>query len=255
VIECGSLEYAQARLQSRHGQRASDATWQQLETTREFAALLEAARGGPLRRWVGGLTADADAARIEAQVRTHWRAAVSEISGWMPLAWQPALGWCEVLPELPWLQHLARGGEAQPWMEDDEAWRALCAAPPHTRAAVLAEGPWAALAAAWAAPTGLGSAWHDAWVRRMPQPAAVAGTSLRPLVELMRRHAEAFAAAPPGPGALLRRDLQARLALLLRRATLEPAAAFIHLALSALDLERLRGELLRRALFPHATVA
>ena len=36
----------------------------------------------------------------------------------------------------------------------------------------------------------------------------------------------------------------------MRRATLEPAAASIHLALTALELERLRGELLLRALFP-----
>jgi hypothetical protein len=53
----------------------------------------------------------------------------------------------------------------------------------------------------------------------------------------------------------LRRALQARLSLLLRRATLEPAAAFIHLALSALELERLRGELLVRKLFMNAKVA
>jgi len=31
---------------------------------------------------------------------------------------------------------------------------------------------------------------------------------------------------------------------------LDPAAAFIFLALAALDLERLRGELARRAAFP-----
>ena len=67
--------------------------------------------------------------------------------------------------------------------------------------------------------------------------------------------ASAFAAAAPGTGALLRRTLQARLALLLRRATLEPAAVFIHLALSALDWERLRAELLRRAWFPRWKVA
>jgi hypothetical protein len=255
VIECGSLEYAQARLQSRHGQRAGEAAWQQLETTREFAALLEAARGGALRRWVGGLTANADAARIEAHVRTHWRVAVAEVAGWMPLPWQPPLAWCSVLPELPSLQHLARGGEPQAWMDDDPPWRALCTAEPGTRATVLAQGPWAALAAAWPAPTSLGSAWRDEWLRRLPQPIAAAGDSLRDLVEVLRRHAAAFAAAPPGPGALLRRELQARLALLLRRATLEPAAAFIHLALDALDLERLRGELLRRALFPRAMVA
>jgi len=48
----------------------------------------------------------------------------------------------------------------------------------------------------------------------------------------------------------MRRALAVRLSLLYRRATLDPAVAFIFLALSALDMERLRGELLRRALFP-----
>ena len=53
----------------------------------------------------------------------------------------------------------------------------------------------------------------------------------------------------------LDRTLQARLAPWLRRAAAEPAAAFVHLALCALDLERLRGELLRRALFPQISLA
>jgi hypothetical protein len=71
----------------------------------------------------------------------------------------------------------------------------------------------------------------------------------------MRLHGAAFATATPGSGTPLRRALQARLSLLMRRATLEPAAAFIHLALSALELERLRGELLGRKLFANAKVA
>jgi hypothetical protein len=252
VIECGSLEYAQARLQSRHGERASESAWQQLETARELPALLQTARGSALRRWVAGLTASASAAQIEAVLRAQWRAAVAEVTGWMPGAWQPALAWCAVLPELPWLQHLARGGEAQPWMHDDAAWGTLYAAPPQARAAALAGGPWGALIVAWSAPTRLAQAWQDEWTRRLPEPLREADDSLRQLLAVCLRHAANFDAAPPGPGGLLRRDLQARLALLLRRSTLQPAAAFIHLALSALDLERLRGELLRRVLFPHA---
>ena len=45
MIDCGSLEYAQARVQARHGQRADELAWQRLETAREFAALLAGARG------------------------------------------------------------------------------------------------------------------------------------------------------------------------------------------------------------------
>jgi hypothetical protein len=97
----------------------------------------------------------------------------------------------------------------------------------------------------------MAGAWRAEWERRLPQSLAQGETSLSRLAVEVRKHGAAFAAAPPGPGWLLRRSLQARLSLLLRRTALEPAAAFIHVALCALDLERLRGELLGRALFAH----
>ena len=258
MIECGSIEYAQARLQSRHGQRATEAQWQQLESTREFAALLDGARAGPLHGWVAGLTAQADAQEIEALLRAHWHAAVAEVIAWMPGRWHGALAWCAVLPELPLLQHLARGGAPDAWTSQDPRWRELCAVPPGERAAQLAHGPWRALVQAWFAPDTLAAAWQAEWRRRLPQPLHDADDSLWLVLVALRRHGAAFAALAatvPGSGTPLRRALQARLSLLLRRATLEPAAAFIHLALSALELERLRGELLVRKLFMNAKVA
>jgi len=65
VIECGSLDYAQARLQARHGQRVDEAAWRRIETMREFAPLLELARGTALRPWLVGIAADSTAHRIE----------------------------------------------------------------------------------------------------------------------------------------------------------------------------------------------
>ncbi len=250
MIECGSLEYAQARLQARHGQRADDIAWQRLETPREFTALLDTARSSPLRAWVVGLTPHSSAHEIEAVLRGHWRAVVAEVSGWMPAAWQPALDWCALLPLLPALQHLARGGAVQPGMHDEPLLRTLGAAAPSARAATLATTEAAALAAAWPAPQTLGSAWQREWQRRLPQPLRRTDDSLHTVATLLQAHAAAFATAPAGSGTLLRRALQARLAPWVRRAAAEPAAAFVHLALCALDLERLRGELLLRALFP-----
>jgi hypothetical protein len=255
MIECGSLEFAQARLQARHGQRASEGVWQRLETAREFGLLLDSARASPLRPWVVGITAQATSNEIEAVLRAHWRALVAEVARWMPPAWRPALDWCAVLPDLPALQHLARGGEPGAWMHDDADLRALCAVPSNERRAAWAAGRLGALASAWSAPASLGHAWQAEWERRLPRPLSDADESLRLMVSTLRRHGAEFAAAAPGPGGMLRRALQSRLSLLLRRATLEPAAAFIHIALCALDLERLRGELLRRALFPNARVA
>ncbi len=249
MIECGSLEYAQARLQARHGQRVDEAAWRRIETMRDFAPLLELARGTALRPWLVGIAADSTAHRVEATLRGHWRALVDEAVAWMPRPWQAALAWCAVLPDLAPLQHLARGGEAAPWIADDGELGDLCAATPPARLAALAGGPLAALAPAWHAPHSIGRVWLEEWQRRLPQPLSEAGDALGQLVRTLDEHASAFAGASPGQGWQLRAALRARLSLLLRRAALEPAAAFIHVALCALDLERLRGELLRRVLF------
>lgn len=255
MIESGSLEFALARLQARHGQRASAAAWQRMETTREFGALLDVARSSPLRPWLVGITPASTSHQIELTLRAHWRALVAEVAAWMPAAWQAPMAWCAVLADLPVLQHLARGGEPGAWMHDDPDYRALCAVPPGERRAALAAGKFGALASAWPAPALLARTWLAEWRRRLPQQPGGVHDTLDQLTAVLRQHGAEFAAAPPGPGALLRRSLQERLVLLLRRATLEPAAAFIHVALCALDLERLRGELLSRLLFARARVA
>ena len=256
MIECGSLEFAQARLQARHAQRLSAAAWQRLETTREFAALLESARSSALHPWLAGITPASTSHQIEAVLRAHWRALVAEVAGWMPAAWQASVAWCASLPDLPLLQHLARGGEPSAWMHDDPDYRSLCAVARSERRAALAGGKFGALASAWLEPALLARAWRAEWQRRLPErPDDDEHDTLHQLTAALLQHGAAFAAAAPGSGGLLRRSLQARLSLLLRRATLEPAAAFIHVALCALDLERLRGELLSCLLFRRARVA
>jgi hypothetical protein len=255
MIECGSLEYAQARVHARHGSRIDEAAWRRIEVMRDFAALLELARGTALRPWLVGITAESKVHRIEAVLRGHWRELVAEVVAWMPPQWQRALAWCALLPDLAPLQHLARGGEPAPWMRDDDAWRELCTAKPQARAGMLASGPHAALMVAWTQPQALAQAWQAEWRRRLPQPIDAAGATMVHVVHALRDHDEAFAGAAAGQGWLLRAALRARLSLLLRRAALEPAVAFIHVALCALDLERLRAELLRRALFARWTVA
>lgn len=255
MIECGSLEYAHARVHARHGQRADEASWRRIEVIRGFAPLLEGAQGSALQPWLVGITADSEVHGVEAALRGHWRALIDERAAWMPLSWQPALQWCKVLPDLGPLQHLARGGEPAAWMHDDGLWRELCAAEPQARAAVLAAGPFAALAAAWAPPQSFGRAWLDEWQRRWPPAVGEAGDALQQLVRVLLDHRQLFVDAAPSEGWQLRGALRARLSLLLRRAAVQPAAAFIDLALCALDLERLRAELLRRLLFPRWQVA
>jgi hypothetical protein len=249
MIESGSLEFAQARLNARHGRRLREADWRRIESLRELGPLLEAARGTAMQAWLGGITAESSAHQVEATLRRRWREIVAEVAAWMPASWRAAIAWWAVLPDLAPLQHLAAQGEPAPWMRDDSTWRELCAAEPAARAARLAGGPLAALAVAWPAPQMLAGAWRAEWQRRWPPRRRAAGDTLARLVHALLDHERAFVAADPAQGWLLRGALRAQLVLLLRRATLEPAAAFIHLALCALDLERLRAELLRRIVF------
>jgi hypothetical protein len=77
----------------------------------------------------------------------------------------------------------------------------------------------------------------------------------RQLLPLLEDHRRAFAAPHTVDGWALRRELQARLVLLLRRHAVEPVEAFAYLALCAVELERLRGEITRRAAFPQRELA
>jgi len=244
VIAAGSVEYAHARIWARHGRRPDDALWHRIETTRDLAAVLELARGSALAGWLEGIGPGAGAHAIEAALRRHWRERVDEVASWMPPAWRAAIDWCGVLIDLPALQHVARGAAPPQWLLGDERQRALLDC-----AVADAGGLRTLLDAARADPTQLLRLWHDEWQRRLPRAGTGEGGAA-PLVSLLAEHADAFAAPQAIDGWALRRSLQGRLSLLLRRTLIEPATAFIYLALSALEFERLRGELLRRAAFP-----
>jgi hypothetical protein len=251
----GSIEYASARLAARFGARPDDRAWQRIEPVREFAALVEAARGTVLQPWLQGIAAHSSAHEIEAQLRARWQAQVVEVAGWMPERWQRAILWCAVLPYLPILLHLARREAPLPWMRGDARLADLCVGGYDTARAALAAGPWGPLASAWPTPDALPGAWRAEWQRRMPQHPAGDPRLLAALARTLTAHLAGSSGAPGREGRVSRRALQARLAVLFRRALLDPAAAFVFLALVALDLERLRGELLRRVAFPGLPLA
>jgi hypothetical protein len=235
------IEYAFARIAARHGQRPGAAQWHRIEHARTFAALQDATRGTPLERLTGGLAPDADAHAVEARLRRQWRALVDEVASWMPDAWRGAVLWCAVVPDLAVLAHAARNGPRWSWMDDDALYRDLAFVAPS------ATSPFAPLAGAWSAPETLGAAWHREFRGRVPP--AEAG----PLPELERsiaKHLAAFAESDVDDGTALRRRFDESLAALFRRAVLTPAAAFAFLAMALVDLERLRGEILRRVVFP-----
>jgi hypothetical protein len=247
VIDAGSLEYAHARLCARFGDRPDELVWRRIEMIREIDTLLETARASPLAAWIARIGPGASVHTMELAMRAHWRERVAAIAAWMPAAWRDSIEWCAMLVELPVLQHLARGGAAPRWLSDDP----LRAALGDDRAR---RGPGWLLAAASADPGRIAAIWRAEWDRRLPARRECPEL-LRETVRLLAEHANAFGDPSASDGWALRRALHARLSRLFRRATLDPAAAFIFLALSALDFERLRGEILRRVAFPRLPLA
>ena len=250
MIDAGSLEYAHARISARYGARADELGWRRLAMIRDLGAFLDAARTCALGAWVTAIGPDSDVHAIERALRAHWRERLAAIAAWMPPDWRAAIEWYGLWPALPVLQHLARGGTAPAWWRDDPLAAALREGQPASRDA----GAAMLLAAGKAAPERMGSLWHDAWLRRLPEPGK-APSLLAEFAGVMKAHAIQFCDPLQADGWAVRRALHARLAQLFRRATLDPAAAFIFLTLSALEGERLRGELVRRAVFPNVQLA
>ncbi|HEX4884257.1 MAG TPA: hypothetical protein VFX05_08975 [Casimicrobiaceae bacterium] len=240
----GSVEFAWARLSARQSRRPAPPDWHRIEALRSLAAVIDATRGGALAAWVAGVDPIAGPHEIEALLRTRWHERVDEVARWMPPAWQPAVAWWAVLPDLPVIAALARGMPLPAPVAD--AYQDLLHGPP------AHDSRWAPLAPAWGGVSTVANAWTAEWRRRLPCEPDAALTALERAVVA---HVRAFASTAPGSGTPLRVALAARLDALFRRATAAPAAAFVFLAQCLLDGERIRGELLRRAALPRAALA
>jgi hypothetical protein len=256
-----SIEYAQARLQARYGQRGHESLWTRLRGARTFGAALETLRGSPLREWVAAIVADADADEVELRLRAGLRARVGEVAGWMPEAWQPAVRWVATLVDLPAVTQLAAGEAPPPWMKRDPVLRSYAEADAHARRAALRNGALGAVVRAietrWSegrskhavTEVAARTAWFDEWRRRWPVQAGEDAAPLDALGRLFAQHVARFAVLPVDEAWAVRRDFERQLVLRFRRHALTPAAVFAYLALVALDLERLRGQLVVRAAF------
>jgi len=233
--------YAQARLQARHGAMPDERAWHALEASRTAAHYLAHARKGPLAGWVDGIDDGADVHRVEQALRARWRRYVDDVARWQAPAWRAATRWFGVLTELPLVAGLLRGDERA-----RAAWPDLPVdADTDARAGALRSAGLAPFATA--APEGgagaLAAIWLAEWQRRLP-PGAERDRVLRlPAEALVPRLADAAAeratAGEPARRALVK---------LFRRHAFSPVAAYAHLALVALDVERLRGGVAARSL-------
>lgn len=89
--------------------------------------------------------------------------------------------------------------------------------------------------------------WAAGLRSRLPQWPAEDIATYPALTQMLRAHRQRFSALPAGNAWPERAILEVRLLTLLRRNALEPVMVLAWIALLALEWERLRGELVRRA--------
>ncbi len=209
-----AIAYAQVRLQARQAERPTSAEWQMIETARDFAQCLDAAKRTSLGPLVTRLSRESDSAALEQGMRDAWAELVWEVASWMPAKWRPALMWMRPLPYLrlrraAWPRDSLTGAE-QVLMDCDTV--------------------------------DIARHWSREFARRLP---ARTGTIQGALAPLWDR----FADGPARPAADTER-LRTTLETVFRRRAQEPVAVFAWLGLAALASERLRGALLLALLFP-----
>jgi len=240
--------YAQARLQARHGNRPTEQLWQRLAGAGDLANFLQQAQRTSLRPWVLGMQATQTSHALELSLRQRFRGYIEEVASWLPGHWAAVVHPAKHLLDLPVLQFLLHGETAPPWLPGDAALRPFASENRASRREALHEAGRDYLVIAWQQGTPLSLAWLEHWQHQWPASRGFAA-GLTYLGRLLRRYLEEALAGHTAAGDRLRQPLVAGLGHAFRRYSCEPAAACAHLGLVALDLEKLRGELLQRALF------
>lgn len=249
-MSVSGFDYAQARLQARHGQRPDERLWRRLQGIGELSHYLQVARGSVLRRWVAGLQARQSSHEIEVSLRRQLRGYVDEVAGWLPQPWRAPIAWARRLPDLAAIQHLLSEPAVPAWMNADPALAPFTAGTLSERRTAMLDSDCACLAQHWnpSVPLPLYQTWLYCWEQMWPHAPRLT-TGLRQLGALHATQARAALAGVTDVSGLQRSALQAEYVRAFRRHPFQPAAAFAHLGLVALDVQRLRGAILRRLLF------
>jgi len=226
--------YLQSRVQARYALLPDDRLWLRLAALKELASFMEEARSTQLLQWVLGLSSHSSAEEIESHLRHRFADSITEVASWFRSEWRPAVYWLTTLDQLPALEHALRSSDLS----------AVAGMVPETRELTELRHRERDLRQVWI------SSWRSRW------PALSRGDrqGVESLLEMVERHWLGFPRLSVDKTWKARRDLEERIRLFFRSHLLQPAAAFAYLVLVALSLERLRAELLSRALFNQQAV-
>ena len=259
------MEYAQARIQSRFGERPSRASWLRLEGVRETGSFMEAANRTGLQRWIAGLDERSPWHRVELALRERLRGAIRETARWMPSAWRDAFLWTLHLVDLPALAGIARGEAVPSWMHDDpvmhfyldgDASRRPSGALDNAHRLLLQSASLDAVKpqarGAWGVDASMLAEWFKLWKRTWPANRPAESEGAAEMARQFAAHLSGFeSCTTPDRANALRAAWEDELRRSFRRGALLPVAGFAFLALTALDLERLRAMLAERMLIAH----
>lgn len=224
------FSYAQSRLHARLASRLTDSDWQRLEASRDLAHCLDAAGRTRARVYSERLDRNSGPHAIERVMREGWMAHVGEIARWVPQPWRAATRWLAVLPYLRWYA-------ADPDAESRPGWLT-----PEPEIAI----PRAMTSRADNAAT-LPDHWMPDWERAIPA-ASVRRSAPEVLAPALARFLSRDEVPVPHR-AVSAAELPVFLVAAFRAWSQTPISVFSFILLSALDMERLRGLLLNRALF------
>jgi hypothetical protein len=244
--------YAQTRLQARHGQRPGEADWRRLASTGDLANYLTAARRTPLRPWIEGIPSVETSHGLESHLHQQFRRYVEDVAHWLPVEWRASITWIGHLADLPALQYLLQTGTKPDWMQDDFGLGEIAGDSTVTFLDKLPGSSHAYLGRALQDGIPLYDAWFNQWQRIWPAKSGL-HSGLVQLGRLVRQHLQEEQTATLPAAGNAPEALATSLGAAFRRHSFKPAAACAHLGLVALDLERLRGELVQRALFEETT--
>lgn len=249
----GHFDYALARVQAHYGRRLREADWRRLEASRDLRHYLDAVRTSALGGWVSSLDITRDSHAIERSLRLEWRYYVEGVATWHPREWQPWLAWLAWLPSLSLLAQLARPERVPAWILADPVCGAIA---PGTllerRNAVLKDPALAPFEPGISGRAPMWSVWRAHWQVLMPHTDEHTAQLLTTVLHTIDRYAEELSAIV-GSAAAQREELDRRLTRLFRAGADTIVATVCHLALLALDLERLRGGLATRSVFALST--
>ena len=243
-----AFAYVQVRLQARHGARPDETVWRHLQGTSDFANYLQLARHTPLRYWVTTLDPGQDSDDIEGELRRLFRRHVDEVAGWVPPAWRPAVLWVRRLPDLPALQFLLGGEPVPAWLQHDAELHALGCLPVASRPELMEQSDCTVFLNAYRAGVPFPDAWISHWRMLWPRTARQ-DRGLEKLSQALHRYLRVMQADSCDSAQTRCETLHVQLVSAFRRYSFQPAAVFSYLALTALELARLRGDLLVRQLF------